>query len=74
MWLNELKFLIVSHHFVKFSGHRPCGSGGKAAKIVSVDLQGHVIKRSGDFIEGKSSLYIPTLPKLIAIDILLIDI
>ena len=36
-------------------------------------LQDHVIKGSGDFMEGKSSLYIPTLPKLIVIDIALMD-
>ena len=36
-------------------------------------LQDHVIKGSGDFMEGKSSLYIPTLPKLIVIDIELMD-
>ena len=36
-------------------------------------LQDHVIKRSDDFMEGNSPLYIPTLPKLIAIDIVLMD-
>ena len=36
-------------------------------------LQNHAIKGSGDFMEGNSSLYIPTLPKLIAIDIVLMD-
>ena len=37
-------------------------------------LQDHLIKGSGDFMEQNSSLYIPTLPKLIAIDIVLVDI
>ena len=43
-------------------------------------LQDHVIKKFGDFIQVKYSLYIPTLPKLIAlmannsIDIVLMDI
>ena len=32
-----------------------------------------MIKGSGDFMEGDSSLYIPTLPLLIAIDIVLVD-
>ena len=36
-------------------------------------LRDHVIKGSGDFKEGNVSLYIPTLPKLIDIDIVLMD-
>ena len=36
-------------------------------------LQDHVIKGSGDFIEGNSLWYIPTLPKLIARDIALMN-
>ena len=36
-------------------------------------MQDHVIKGSGDFMEGDSSLYILILPTLIAIDIVLID-
>ena len=32
-----------------------------------------MIKGSGDFMEENSSLYIPTLPKLIAIDIVLMS-
>ena len=67
VWLNGLNFLIVSHHFGKLSGHRPCGSSDTAAKIVYVASQNHVIRRSGDFIEVKTSFFIPTLPKLIAI-------
>ena len=43
--------LIVSHHFAKFSGHRPYGTSDAAAKIVNVTLQDHVIKGSGDFME-----------------------
>ena len=57
-----------------FSGHRPCSRSDVAAKIVYVTLKHHVIKGSGDFKEGNSSLYIPTLPKLRAIDIVLMDI
>ena len=74
LWLNGLNFLIASHLFAKFSDLRPGGSSDKAAKIVYVTLREHLIKESGDFMEGNSSLYIPTLPKLIAIDIELMDI
>ena len=37
-------------------------------------LQDHEIKRSGDFMEENSPLYTPTLPKLMAIDIVLMDV
>ena len=37
-------------------------------------LQYHVINRSSNFVKRDSSLYIPTLPKLIAIDIVLMNI
>ena len=74
VWLDGLNFLIVSHNFIKFSGHRSCGSSDAAAKIVYVTLQDHMIKESGDFMEGNSWLYIPNLPKLIAIDTVLMNI
>ena len=55
-----------------FSGPRPCSSSDTAAKIVYMALQDHVIKRSGDFMNRNSLFYIPTLPVLIAIDIVLV--
>ena len=73
-WINGLKFLIVSHHFAKLCGHRPCRSSDTAAKIVYMTLQDHVIKGSSDFMEGNSPMYIPTLWNLTAIDIVLMDI
>ena len=36
-------------------------------------LLDHMIKESGDFMQGKSLLHISNLPKLIAIDTLLMD-
>ena len=44
VWLKRLKFLILSHHFAKCSGHGSCDSSDAAAKIVSMTLQGHWIK------------------------------
>ena len=64
----------ISHHFATFSSHEPCGSSNAAAKIVYRTLEDLMIKGSGDFMEGKLSLYIPTLPILITIDIVLMDI
>ena len=37
-------------------------------------LQDHVVEGSGDFMARNSSLYILTLPKVIAIDIVVIHI
>ena len=74
MRLNGLKILIVSHHLAKCSGHGLCSSSSNTgAKIFYVALKEHVVKGSGDFIEGNSSMYISTLLKLIAIDIVLMD-
>ena len=72
-YINAFNFLIVSHHFALFCGHRSCGSSDAAAKVVYMTLQDHVIKGSGDFMEGNSSLYITILPKLIVIYIVLMN-
>ena len=74
VWLNGLNFLIISHHFAKFSGHRLCGSCDTAAKIFNFTLQDYGIKWSGDFMVENSLLYIPTLPKLTAINNVLMTI
>ena len=65
--LNRLNFLIVSHRFSKFTGHRPCGSSAAAAKIVYVTLQDHLIKVSVIFMEGNSSFYIPCQDRMILV-------
>ena len=72
-WQNGFKFLIVSHHYAKFIDHRPCGSSDIAAKIFYVTLQDYMIKGSGDFMKRNSLMYIHTLPKLTAIDFVLMD-
>ena len=56
------------------SGDRPYGSSNTGVKTFYGTLQYHVIKGSGDFMEENSSLFIPTLTKLVAIDIVLMDI
>ena len=53
--------------------NRQCGWSDTAAKIVYVTLQDYEFKRSSDFMKGNSLLYIPNLPKLIAIDIVLMN-
>ena len=43
------KVPIVSHHFVRFTGHRPCGGSDTSAKMFYLTLQAQVIEGSGDF-------------------------
>ena len=75
VWLIWLRFFIVNHNLAKFTGQKPCGSSDTATtKLFYLTLQNHVIKESGHFIKGNSSLYIPTLPKLASRDIVLMDI
>ena len=70
VWLNGLKFLIVVTTLRSDSSD----SSDTATKIFYMTLQDHGIKGSGDFMEEDSLLYIPTLPKLIAINFVLMDI
>ena len=72
MRFDGLNFLIVHHHFVKFSSHRPCGSSDTIAKKVNVTLQDYVTTR----LYGKKLLtvYLHPVTKLIAIEIVLVDI
>ena len=53
-------FLIVNYHFPKYSSHKSCVSSDTEAKIFYVTLQNHVIKGSGDFMEGDFMLFIYT--------------
>ena len=50
------------------------GSGAKTYLICFVTLQDHVIQGFCDYIEGKSSLYVTTLPSLVAIGIVVLEI
>ena len=51
-----------------------CCCSDTAAQIFYVAFQEHVVKGSGDFMEGNSSLYVPTLSILMVIDTVLMDI
>ena len=64
----------VSHHLAKFGGYRRCGSRDITDLLFHVAFQDPVIKGTWDLMEGSYSLYIPTLPKLVAIDILVLHI
>ena len=64
----------LSRHLSKFGEHRPCGSRDRKDRVFHVTLQGHMIKGPCDFMEGSSSLSIPTLPSLLVTDIVSVDI
>ena len=68
-----MKLRLAIHYPAKFLGYIPCDCSDTAAKIVYMTLQDHAIKGSGYFMEGNSSLYVLSLPKLIAIDIVLMN-
>ena len=52
----------------------PCGSRSITNLVFYVTLQEHVMEGSGDFIEGSSFLYIPSLPSSVAIGIVVVHI
>ena len=66
--------LIVGQHIAKFNSHRPCNSRDIMYLICHVTLQDHVIKGSCDFMEGSSSLYVTTLPCLVAVIIVVVEV
>ena len=68
------KLLIVSYHLAKLVDHRPGCSRDITDLIFHVTLQDHVIKELCEFMEGSSSLHIPTLPSLAATRIMIVDI
>ena len=57
----------MDHHLAKFGDHRHCCSRDIADLMFHVTLQDHVIKLLCDFIERNTSLYITSLPNLVAI-------
>ena len=56
-----------------FNGHRSCDSRDITDLIFHVTLQDHLIKRGRDFMEGSSSLYIPTLSTLVVTSVVIAD-
>ena len=63
----------MSYHLAKFGGHRHCCSRDITGLMLHVTLQNHVIKGLYEFMEGSFSLYISTLPNLVATGTVLVD-
>lgn len=74
MGLCGWNLLILNHDLAKFDGYRPSGSGDIIDLIFHVLFQNDVIKVPCEFMEGSSSLYIPTLSGLAFISIMVVDI
>ena len=64
---------MVTHHFTNFNGQRCCGSRNKTYLICQVTLQDHLIKGSSDFMERSSSMTVRTVPALVAIGIVVVE-
>ena len=71
LWVD---LLVVSHQLAKFCEHWPRCSRDITDLIFRMILQDHVIKKLCEFMEQSSSLYIPTLPSLVATSIVVVYI
>ena len=73
-YITTLPTLVAIDLFVVEIYHRHCGSRDIADLNFHLILQDLLIKGYSDFMEGSSSRYIPTLPRLVAVDIVEVDI
>ena len=64
----------MSHHLAMFGGHWSSASEDIKFLIRNVTLQDHMIQGSSNFMSVSSSWYIITLPDLMAIGIVVVDI
>lgn len=71
---GPLKLLILSNHFARFGGHRPRCSRNITDLIFHVILQNHVIKELCEVMEQSHPLHIPTLSRLVATGIVVVEI
>ena len=74
MLLYGFNVHIVNHHLTKFGGLRLFSSRDIENLIFHVALQDLVIKGPCDFMERSSSFYILTLPSVVVIAIVVVDI
>ena len=72
--LYRTKLLNVCNHPALFSGQSHCGNRDIMYSVCHVTLKNYVIKGSYDFMEGSSSSHVATLPGLVAIGIVIVEI
>ena len=68
------KMVLISSLICKFDDHSPCDGSDLTHLICHLILKGNFVKRSCDFFEGISSLYLTTLPNLVAVVIMVVEI
>ena len=70
------KLFIVKNHkfFLKFGSHSYCGSQDITYLICHATLQVYVVKGFAVFMESNSSLSVTTLPDLVTLDIVVVEI
>ena len=64
----------MSYHSAKFGGHRHSCSGEKMILVCHVISKDRLIKGSYDFMGGSPSSKVTTLPNLMAIGIVVMEI
>ena len=64
----------MSHNLAMFGGHWSSASGDIEYLKCHVILQNDVIEGSSNFMSGSSSWYVTTLPSLVSIGILVVEI
>ena len=68
------ELLMVCHHPDKSGGHWPSASGDIKYLTFHVTLQKHVVEGSYTFMSGSSSFHITTVPNLVVIGIVIVEI
>ena len=64
----------ITYHSAKFSGHKHSGSGDIMVFVCYMTLHDHVIKALFDFIAWISPQDKSPLPRLVAIDSVIVEI
>ena len=65
---------MASHNFAMFVGHWSDANESITSLVFRVTSEDHVSEGSLDFMGGSSSLYVTTLPSLIAVGIAVVEI
>ena len=65
---------MASHNFAMFGGHWSDASEGITSLVFRVTSEDHLSEGLHDFMGGSSSLYVTTLPSVIAVDIVVVEI
>ena len=68
------KHLTVSHHLAIFGSHCSGGNIGITYLLFHVNPKDHLNKESRDFRIGSSSVYVTSLPSLVTIDTIIVEI